>query len=54
MTRSRQTNRDSRHASSESEDDSDEKSPRGRSGKKDSIDEQVDATIAVDSMKSGA
>jgi len=53
MTRSRQTNRDSRNTSDDSGDDSDEKSaPRGRSGK-DSVDEQVDATIAVDSLRSG-
>lgn len=55
MTRSRQTNRDSRNASddSEGEDDSDSKSPpRGRSGQN-SVDDHVDVTIAVDSMKSG-
>lgn len=53
MTRSRQTNRDSRHASDDSEDDSDEKSsPRGRSGN-DMMDDPLDATIAVDSMRSG-
>lgn len=53
MTRSRQTNRDSRHASSDSDDSSDGKSPsRGRSGKN-SIAEQIDGAIARDSMKSG-
>ena len=48
MTRSRQTNQDSRHGSDSSEEDSDERSPpRGRSGKVDKVDEeqQVDAQI---------
>jgi choline-phosphate cytidylyltransferase len=48
MTRSRQTNQDSRHGSDSSEEDSDERSPpRGRSGKVDKADEeqQVDAQI---------
>jgi len=48
MTRSRQTNQDSRHGSDSSEEDSDERSPpRGRSGKVDEAEEeqQVDAQI---------
>lgn len=53
MTRSRQTNRDSRNASDDSDDSSDgNPPPRGRSGKN-SVDEQIDEAIARESMKSG-
>lgn len=63
MMRSRQTNRDSQHASDDSEEDSDEKSPpRGRTGKtlkdregenKDEVDARIEALMAENSKKSG-
>jgi len=61
MTRSRQTNRDSLHASDSSEEDSDERSPpRGRKGKVDGdaeerqVDEQIERMMGENSKSSGA
>jgi len=60
MTRSRQTNRDSLHESSSSEEENEERnSPRGRSlkqeknGGEDEVDEQLDAMMAENAKKSG-
>ncbi len=60
MTRSRQTNRDSGHASDSSEEDSDGRSPpRGRSGKAEKDEEQevhaqIEAMMDENSRHSGA
>ena len=64
MTRSRQTNLDSRHNSDSSEEDSDERSPpRGRIGKADAdstaarekqVDAQIEAMMDENSKASGA
>ena len=61
MTRSRQTNQDSRHGSDSSEEDSDERSPpRGRTGKGDKgneeqqVDAQIEALMDENSKHSGA
>ena len=61
MTRSRQTNRDSRHGSDSSEEDSDERSPpRGRTGKveggdeEQEVDAQIEAMMDENSKHSGA
>jgi choline-phosphate cytidylyltransferase len=63
MTRSRQTNLDSRHGSDSSEEDSDERSPpRGRTGKADAdstaqekqVDAQIEAMMDENSRASGA
>jgi choline-phosphate cytidylyltransferase len=61
MTRSRQTNRDSRHGSDSSEDDSDERSPpRGRTGQLEEghqgleVDAQIEAMMDENSKHSGA
>jgi choline-phosphate cytidylyltransferase len=61
MTRSRQTNRDSRHGSDSSEEDSDERSPpRGRTGKvqdgdeEHQVDAQIEAMMDENSRYSGA
>ncbi len=62
--RSRQTNRDSRHGSESSEDESDERSPpRGRTGKEHTegeiaaeeaqVDAQIGALMSEDSKNSG-
>jgi len=63
MTRSRQTNFDSRHSSDSSEEDSDERSPpRGRTGKagadstvqEKQVDAQIEAMMDENSRASGA
>ena len=51
MTRSRQINRDGRHGSDSSEEDSDDRSPpRGRSGNVDDGDEEQDVDAQIEEM----